>query len=81
MIKAAIITLSDKGARGEREDLSGPAVKEMLEGIGAEVTAYEIIPDEKALIIEKLTLSWEVTMIAIRFFDTNSMREFRQPQP
>jgi molybdenum cofactor synthesis domain-containing protein len=54
MIKVAVLTLSDKGSRGEREDLSGPAIKEMLKGIGAEVTLYEILPDEKEMIKVKL---------------------------
>jgi molybdopterin adenylyltransferase len=54
MITAAILTLSDKGSRGEREDQSGPAIKEMLNMIKAEVKYSEIIPDEKELIKEKL---------------------------
>jgi molybdenum cofactor synthesis domain-containing protein len=54
MITAAILTLSDKGSRGEREDLSGPAIAEMMKGIGAVVEYYEVIPDERELIKEKL---------------------------
>jgi molybdenum cofactor synthesis domain-containing protein len=54
MITAAVITLSDKGSRGEREDLAGPAIREMLGGIDAEVLHYEVIPDEKELIKAKL---------------------------
>jgi len=54
MITAAIITLSDKGSRGEREDLGGPLIREMIKTISAEVLYYEIIPDEKELIKEKL---------------------------
>jgi molybdenum cofactor synthesis domain-containing protein len=54
MITAAIITLSDKGSRGEREDLGGPLIREMIKKISAEVLHYEIIPDEKELIKEKL---------------------------
>lgn len=50
MITAAILTMSDKGSRGEREDLSGPAIREMLAGTEIYVQYYEIIPDEKALI-------------------------------
>lgn len=46
--------MSDKGSRGEREDLSGPAIKEMVEQVGGRVDYYEIIPDEKELIKEKL---------------------------
>lgn len=54
MISVAILTLSDKGSKGEREDLSGPAIGEMLKGIGAEIRHYEILPDEKDMIKEKL---------------------------
>lgn len=54
MIKAAILTLSDKGSKGEREDRSGPAIKELLKGIGADVEYYEILPDERELIVKKL---------------------------
>jgi len=54
MITVAVLTLSDKGAKGEREDLSGPAISAMLKGIGAEVKHYEILPDEKDMIREKL---------------------------
>ncbi len=54
MITVAVLTLSDKGSKGEREDLSGPAIGAMLRGIGAEVRHYEILPDEKEMIREKL---------------------------
>ncbi len=54
MITVAVLTLSDKGSRGEREDLSGPAIEKMLRAIGAEVKHYEILPDEKDMIKDKL---------------------------
>ena len=54
MIKVAILTLSDKGSKGEREDLAGPLISEMITGIGATVEYYEVIPDEKDLIKKKL---------------------------
>src|SRR3990167_8421776 len=54
MIRAAILTLSDKGSRGEREDKSGEVIRNMLAGIDAVITYYEIIPDEKELITKKL---------------------------
>ena len=47
MIRAAVITVSDKGAAGLREDVSGPLLQELLRGMGAEVVHYAIIPDEK----------------------------------
>lgn len=43
---AAVITVSDKGARGERTDTSGPAICEMLRKADYEVKYYKIIPDE-----------------------------------
>jgi len=54
-VKAGILTLSDKGARGERTDLSGPALTEWLRSRGVETAAYEMIPDEMELISAKLS--------------------------
>ncbi|WP_298269941.1 molybdopterin adenylyltransferase [Geobacter sp.] len=53
-MKAAILTLSDKGARGERADASGPALVSWLAERGAETVRTAIIPDEAALIEETL---------------------------
>jgi molybdenum cofactor synthesis domain-containing protein len=44
---AAVLTVSDATARGLRQDLSGPAVKEALEQHGYRVVATEIVPDEQ----------------------------------
>jgi molybdenum cofactor synthesis domain-containing protein len=57
MFKVAIITISDRGSKGEREDLSGPLIREMVKDLPAEVIHYEIIPDEKEVIIEALKRS------------------------
>lgn len=54
MITVAVLTLSDKGSRGEREDLSGPVIADMLKGINAEIKYSAIFPDEKEIIKEKL---------------------------
>lgn len=43
---AAVITLSDKGSRGERKDESGPAAREMLIQAGYDVVELLLIPDE-----------------------------------
>lgn len=43
---AAVITISDKGARGERVDTSGPNLCEILKGRGFDVVYTSIIPDE-----------------------------------
>ena len=64
MITVAVLTMSDKGSKGEREDLSGPLIKDMLKSIDAEVKHYDILPDEKELIKEKLIkYSKEVDLI------------------
>ncbi len=51
---AAVITVSDKGFRGERTDTSGPAVRELLEGAGFQVVHTALVPDEEELIREEL---------------------------
>jgi len=51
---AAVLTVSDSCARGEKKDLSGPAVSEALERYGFQIIAREIIPDERATIEQKL---------------------------
>jgi molybdenum cofactor synthesis domain-containing protein len=53
-IKAVVLTISDSAARGEREDLSGPAVVAELQNLKAEIVATEIIPDERAAIAARL---------------------------
>jgi molybdopterin adenylyltransferase len=57
MFKVAILTISDKGSKGEREDSSGPLIQEMIKDLPAEVTHYEIIPDEKEMIVQALKKS------------------------
>jgi len=54
MIKVAVLTLSDKGAKGKREDTSGPAIEKIIKKIKARVISYDILPDEKKLIKKKL---------------------------
>lgn len=54
MFKAAIITASDKGAQGLREDLSGPCIKKILEEANYEVVSIDILPDDRNLIADKL---------------------------
>ena len=54
MYTAAVITVSDKGFAGEREDTGGPLVKEMLENAGYSVIHTEIIPDEMDMIEKAL---------------------------
>ncbi len=51
---AAVITISDKGSRGEREDTSGPLLAQGLESLGATVIERRILPDEPEQITETL---------------------------
>ena len=51
---AAVITVSDKGFRGEREDTSGPAVAAIAEEHGLEVVYRSIVPDEREDICREL---------------------------
>lgn len=44
---ALVITVSDRASRGQRQDASGPAVKEMLEQAGYEVQGVWLVPDEQ----------------------------------
>ena len=46
--------MSDKGYRGEREDKSGQVIKEMIISLPSDVVSYEVIPDEKEIIRERL---------------------------
>ena len=52
--RAAVITLSDKASRGEREDASRPAAAEMLEAAGYEVIETILLPDEPELLKKEL---------------------------
>ena len=52
--RAAVITLSDKGYRGERKDESGPAAVEMLKGAGYEIIGTILLPDEPEMLKKEL---------------------------
>lgn len=54
MFKVAIITASDKGSKGLREDISGKCIQEIVENAGYEVVAKVILPDERALLADKM---------------------------
>ena len=53
-VKAAVITVSDKGSRGERVDTSGPAIAEKLREAGYAVEHTAVIPDEQPVIEAEL---------------------------
>lgn len=52
--RVAIITASDKGSQGEREDKSGSILHELVSSIHGQVISYEVIPDEQSVIEKKL---------------------------
>jgi molybdopterin adenylyltransferase len=54
LFSVGIITVSDKGAAGVREDLSGPDIKKIITSLPAEVKMYEIVPDSKEMIANKI---------------------------
>lgn len=45
-----ILTMSDKGSRGEREDTSGKNLREIMRAAGFKIDAYQIIPDNEKII-------------------------------
>ena len=49
-IIAAVLTVSDRSFRGEREDLSGPLLSKLVTALGGQVVSYAVVPDEVAQI-------------------------------
>ena len=65
-IRAAVVTLSDKASAGLRDDASGPLLRDLLRGLGAEVGAPLVIPDDQSQIehaLAALADSGEVDVI------------------
>lgn len=54
MKRVAIITSSDSGYRGEREDLSGPAAAQIAEAAGYQVVSREILPDDREILAKRM---------------------------
>ena len=64
VLTAAVVTVSDSCARGERQDASGPAVAQVLEKRHFSVTDREVVPDEEIQIQNLLIrLAGEVRLI------------------
>jgi len=57
--RAAILTVSDLGSRGEREDTAGPAVADLLAAAGFQVLHRAIVPDDRVAIVDHLE-RWSV---------------------
>lgn len=54
MYTVGIITASDKGSRGEREDLSGKLIQEIMEEKGYAIKRYIMVPDEEECLIKEM---------------------------
>jgi molybdopterin adenylyltransferase len=54
MFTVGILTISDKGSRGERQDKSGETIREIFSSMDVRIVNYDVIPDEKDVIIETL---------------------------
>lgn len=54
MYSVGILTISTKGAKGQREDKSGQVIREMVSAAGNRVVEYAIIPDDRSLISIRL---------------------------
>ena len=57
MFTLGILTISDKGSRGEREDKSEEAIRKIVSQLGASFVEYAIVPDEKE-VIERKMIEW-----------------------
>ena len=53
-MRAAIITSSDSGYAGKREDVSGPVIAEMVREAGYEVVWQKVLPDDQAMLEEAM---------------------------
>lgn len=53
-MRVGVLTVSDKGSRGEREDTAGPALMDMIEALGSIVVKRDVVPDDRATIAERL---------------------------
>lgn len=64
---AAIITLSDRAFRGEYEDKSGPAIREILNNEGFRIIEEMVLPDEKALLKQQLVRLCDQRQVSVIF--------------
>lgn len=63
MIKTAILTVSDKGSKNEREDTTGPSIKNLIITEGYSIEYYKIIPDEIDIIERELIYLCDVMKV------------------
>ena len=83
MFTVGIVTLSDKGAAGNREDLSGVKIKEMLPDDLYQVLSYRILPDEQKEIEQELTKKlimkpewyWKFNILSLMDWDIKTIAD------
>ncbi len=56
-LRVGILTVSDRGSRGERDDTSAAAIREMLASVKATIVRYDVVPDERQQIAATL-IAW-----------------------
>ncbi|OIP38237.1 molybdenum cofactor biosynthesis protein [Candidatus Desantisbacteria bacterium CG2_30_40_21] len=61
MFRIGILTISDRCSKGERDDKSGEAIRGMVARLNGEVVQYEIVPDVREIIAQKLIEMADVT--------------------
>lgn len=54
MLRVGVITASDKGSQGQREDASGAVLKELVKEIDGQVVLYTILPDDQEILAETM---------------------------
>jgi len=57
MLNIAVLTISDKGSRGQRQDKSSEVIRDILSQIESTIIKYEVVPDEREIIAGKL-IGW-----------------------
>jgi molybdenum cofactor synthesis domain-containing protein len=64
MMRVGILTVSDKASRGQREDLSGKVIREIVGQLPAQVVKYTVVPDDRARIEKELVrISEQVDLV------------------
>ena len=64
---AGIITASDKGSTGKREDESGPAIRELIEPAGYHVCSMQVLPDDEEMLYQELVRLADVEKVDVIF--------------
>ena len=72
----AVLTTSDMGARGEREDTSGEAIREILGPPDYQLKRYEVVPDEQAIATIHRTLD-----LGANYLDVAPLYGYGMAQP